>query len=86
MWYMHDGTGWGWMIGMGLMMVAFWGGLILLAFWLLRSSMRPEDRRRTDGEDHDRPSRNALDILKERYARGEISRDEFEQMRDDPRA
>ena len=35
-WGMHDGVGTGWMIGMSLMMVLFWGAIILGIVWLIR--------------------------------------------------
>ncbi len=68
-----------WMWGAGglvmmLMMLVFWGvviaGLVLGIRWLV-SQGRPA------GHDH------ALAILRERYARGEINREEFEARRRD---
>jgi len=70
----YGGMGW----GMGLGMLLFWGlvlvGVVALARWL--------------GADADRgtpppPNHNALDILAQRYARGEIDREEYEQKRRD---
>lgn len=59
----------------GIAMMVFWvlivGGVTLLAVWLLRQD------RSTAG------SSRALDLLKERYARGEITREQYEQMRRD---
>ena len=57
-----------------LVMLLFWGGLIALAVWLVRalfdngqrSSQPPAGNRLTPKE-----------ILDQRYARGEISRDEY---------
>jgi putative membrane protein len=86
MWYPDHGYSWAWMVVMGLMMILFWGGLIVLVAWLFRSSMGGNANRvsgRADGEAQDHSSRSALEILKERYARGEISREEYEQIRDD---
>lgn len=70
------GWGWGWGMGLGwLTMLAFWGALIVGAVWLVRAL----------GRDTDEPPRgageSALDILKRRYAAGEITQDEYEQMR-----
>jgi putative membrane protein len=71
MYHMGDwwGPGFGWVF-----MTLFWVLVILaivaLAKWL--SSTR-------DGS----PTRRPLDILQERYARGEITRDQYEQMRRD---
>lgn len=67
--------GWMPMMGFGfLTMVLFWvlliAGLILLAKWLV-------DQGRMGRED------SALDILKKRYARGEITKQEFEDMKRD---
>ena len=65
-----------------LAMAFFWllviGGLGLLVVWLFR---------RDQGQMRDRevppPASRPLEILRERYARGEITRDEFDQMRRD---
>ncbi len=62
--------GW-WLIGMG-MMVLFWIAIILLVIWVVRS-LFPRERR--SGRDQ------ALETLRQRYARGEISAAESEQAR-----
>lgn len=71
--------GWSGMMGFGgLMMLLFWVLLIAGAIVLLRRL------RARDLDPGNRPERpGALDILKERYARGEIDREAFEQMRRD---
>ncbi len=71
-WGMHDGIGW-WMIWGGLMMVLFWGSVIGLIAWGIArfTGQSPSD---TD---------SAIDIARRRYASGEISRDEFEQIQQD---
>jgi putative membrane protein len=67
------GGWWGW-----IMMILFWvlivAALVALVRWLVMTS-RPEGGGRSGG--------NALDILKERYARGEIDKDEFEKIKSD---
>jgi len=67
------GDGWGWGMG-GLTMLLFWGvivvALVILVKWLAGSMSSSTHR-------------TALDILKERYARGEIGKEEFEQKRRD---
>jgi putative membrane protein len=73
MWYMHDGMGW-WMVFGGAWMLVFWGGLIALIIWgvtRLTRGNRPAHKN------------DPLTIAKERYARGEISREEFELIRKD---
>ncbi len=69
----NDHDGWwdsGWWIVMPIMMVIFWGGVIAVAVW----GIRQFTRERQDG-------RSPLDIAKERLARGEINKEEFEQIR-----
>jgi putative membrane protein len=72
---MFGGGWWGW-----IMMVLFWvlivAGVVALAKWLFASSRPVGGGRSSSGPD-------ALGILKERYAKGEITRDEFEQMKKD---
>ena len=83
--YSHHGISWEWIIFMGLMMILFWGGLIALVVWLFRSYVGVNPNRtsdRTDGDSQYRSPGNALEILKERYARGEISKAEYEEMSD----
>lgn len=79
MWY-GDGWGhmggwtgaWGW-VGMVLMLL-FWFGLVALIIWAIVGS-RPGRLPATGGPRGD----HALTILRERYARGEITAEEFEQ-------
>ena len=75
-WGMHP-MWWMWGAGglvMMLMMLVFWGlviwGIVVGIRWLVRQ-----------GRD-ERPDR-ALEILRERYARGEIAKEEFEARRRD---
>ena len=76
-WGMHPMWGmWGvWGIGMMLMMLVFWGvvivGIVLGIRWLMTQGREPH---RTD---------TALDILRQRYARGDISKEEFEAKKKD---
>jgi len=65
--------GFGMMFGMVLLWVLIIAGGIALFRWLLPNSQRAEKR----GAD------SALEILKQRYAKGEITREEFEQMKKD---
>ena len=63
---------WGW--GMGwLGMLAYWV-LLALIFTLLVKYATGTDKEK---------DKSALDILKKRYARGEINREEFEQKQRD---
>jgi len=72
--------GWGgWLMG-GLMMLLFWGGLILLIVLAVRAFARSGNSSQIQTANG---SVNALDILKNRYARGEISKEEFETIRHD---
>ena len=73
MWYMHEGMGW-WMAFGGAWMIIFWGGLIALIIWGIT---------KLSGRGDSTPKRDSLDIAKERYAKGEISREEFEQLKKD---
>ena len=75
-WDMGDGMGWSmswWMLLGGFLWIAFWGGVIYLIVTLVRSS----------GQNKSAPQDDPIAILKQRYARGEISRDEYERMRHD---
>ncbi|HET9476284.1 MAG TPA: SHOCT domain-containing protein [Dehalococcoidia bacterium] len=69
MWHDADGMGW-WMVWGSVMMILFWGGLVALIVWGVQSLGRRDDSR----------GQSALDIAKERLARGEITVQEFEQI------
>jgi putative membrane protein len=74
---MHDwdGGGWGWgaWVFMALVMVVFWGGLIAALVTVLRH--------RSPETGFTSPPGDALHILEERFARGEIDIDDFQQRR-----
>jgi len=70
MWWMWGAGG----IVMMLMMLVFWGlviaGVVLGVRWLLGQSREPRGDR-------------ALDILRERFARGDVGKEEFEAKKRD---
>ena len=73
MWGAHDGMGWWMMFGV-IWMVIFWGAIIALAIWAV--SRLGEGERRGDMD-------TPLEIARRRYARGEIDREQFEQLQRD---
>ena len=66
-WY-HDGMGWGDWILMTLAMVAFWALVVFAVLALFRGAQR-------SGEST--PDRDPMQILDERFARGEIDEEEY---------
>jgi putative membrane protein len=75
MWYgWNEGMGWMMVFG-GLFSLAFLVGLVLLVIWgvnqITRRPSSPTDNS-TDG---------ALDIARQRYARGELSLEQFEEIK-----
>jgi len=75
MWDWSQGMGW-WMMFGGIWMILFWGGLIALVVWGIK---KVAERGGTPGAGQQSP----LDIARERYARGEISKEQFEQIKKD---
>lgn len=68
-------AGSGWMFGFGwIFMVLFWALIILGAVAVARSLF-------WTGSSGNTGDRRPRDILKERYARGEITRDQYVQVR-----
>lgn len=88
-WRWHQGFGmmpgmgfgfsqFGWPV-MGLMMLSmilFWIAIILGIVWLVRWMGDQSDRTRHEEV-------NPLEIIRRRYARGEINREEYERLRQD---
>lgn len=62
------GMGWGWIIGIIVLLVVIW--VFIRAMNQTGGRNEPERK-------------SSLDILKDRYARGDISREEFEEKKRD---
>jgi len=67
-WGMGWGMGWWWIIGIVVLIAIIWPIV-----------QRYNRGNNVPGE----PGKSALDILKERYAKGEINKDEFEERKKD---
>ena len=71
--YMHHVSGW-WMVGGWLLMVLIFGGLAALTVlsfkWFSKHNAATSKQ-------------TPLDIAKERYAKGEINKEQFEQIKKD---
>jgi putative membrane protein len=75
---MFDGMGGGWGMGFGgPFMILFWiaviAGVFVLVKWLVDQSSAGKGSR----------DKSPLEIVRERYARGEINREQYEQIRRD---
>lgn len=72
---MNNGYGWGMGGGMWILFILFWilviAGAVLIVRWLIGVTEK--------GASTESP----LDILKKRYARGEIDRETYERMKND---
>jgi putative membrane protein len=64
---------WGW--GGGIMMILWMILIVALIYWVVRAARR-------GGNQLFQPE-SAIEILKKRYARGEISKEEFEERKKD---
>lgn len=71
----YGGFGGGWMLMGGLFMILFWAAIILLIIWLYNQIKGPE--KITAEID------TAMNLLKKRYASGEIDKKEFAEMKKD---
>ncbi|MER6126398.1 SHOCT domain-containing protein [Streptomyces sp. NPDC001795] len=69
-WYDHGVSGWGWFM-MSFGMILFWALIITIAVLLFRALNRPQEHTHTPA----RPTPE--EILRERFARGEIDEEEY---------
>ncbi len=70
---MMNGFGYG-----GIFSIIFWIVIIVLGIWLVGSLV---SRTNSQPPASVPPAESALDILKKRYARGEITKEQFDEMR-----
>lgn len=75
---MWNHMGWGWGMGFGMIgMALFWivviVGIVALVRWLAAGGAPASTP----------PSKTAMELLRERYARGEIDKTEFEEKKRD---
>lgn len=72
MWHMADGWGW-WFVFGWLWMAAFWGLIVWAVVYAVTRLVGRSEETRASGD--------ALAILKTRYARGELTDEEYEEKR-----
>ena len=77
--YGIDGGWYGHTLFGGLFMIIAWLAVIFFVVWVVRElsggNRKSENKNVTDG------GKTALDILKERYAKGELTKEQFEAMK-----
>ncbi len=75
MWHGDEGMGW-WMLFGGIWMLVFWGAIIAFVVWGVK---KLTDRAGSGSSTASK--RDPMETARERYARGEISKEEFEEIR-----
>lgn len=70
------GMGWGWMTFGWIFVILFWVAIILLIIWLYRQIKGPAVKPGETGE-------TPLDVLKKRYTRGEITKEQYREMKEE---
>jgi putative membrane protein len=74
MWPYGYGPGWGWMIGGWIMMLVLWALVIIGIVALVRFLNDRGGQSRSDAE-------TPLEILRRRYAAGELTKEQFDEMK-----
>jgi len=69
--HMMDGGDWGW----GVIMMLFWSVIIVLVIVLITKNLNSSKDTKND--------ESALSIAKQRYAKGEITKKQFDEMKKD---
>ncbi|MDO8483185.1 MAG: SHOCT domain-containing protein [bacterium] len=77
--YGLDGGWYGHALFGGFFMIIFWVAVIFFVVWIVREVSA--SNKKQDGREHH--GKVALDLLKERYVKGEIDRKEFEEKKKD---
>jgi putative membrane protein len=72
--YGDGGIGWGGWVAMVMMMVVFWGAIAWVIVTLVRHNGPRTDQPRPSGSD-------PVEILDQRFARGEIDDEEYQRRR-----
>lgn len=75
MWHVHEGIRW-WMIFGGVATCLFWVGVMGLVVWSIATLIT-----HTGSGSRNTEKQNPLDIAKARYARGEINKEQFDEIK-----
>ena len=77
-WGMHGDVGTGWMLLMMVLMVLFWGAIILGIAWLIRGATQGASAPPEGGVTRESPR----EILERRFAEGAISLEDYQARRE----
>ena len=80
-WGMHGDVGWGWMMGMMVIMVLFWGAIILGAVWLIRGGFDRSGGPTDPPTDTPASRETPVAVLDRRFAEGAISVEDYQVRR-----
>ena len=86
MWGFDGGWGWWPMMFGGLLMVAFWVGVGILVIWAIVRLIQGPPRPAASAAPPPPPAtatpsrETPLDVVKMRYARGEITKEQYDQL------
>jgi len=83
MWGYHPMMSAGWGIGAAIISIIFWIVIALIIVFVIRAFIRGSHMHHMQGMHHWGNEDSAIRILKERYAKGEIDKKEFEEKTKD---